>query len=266
MNLRSLLENSIVILLVVVSGLVLLNVSQAEGAHRGLFVKNEACIEEIEEENRVLAYGLRINQQWLGESRAQTWVYADEILRLGGTLPEVPPPAYQPDSSSINDECKRAFLLDFPLQKEEHLLEENRILRYAFLVTENELEAMNIREWLYAVALGRTKEERAKFDRCGSGRTFTARATAYSSTPDQTDSSPFHTATGTHVHWGTLAVNPQVIPYGCHVRISSFPGTVFTAEDTGGALLGRSDRVDIWFPTREEAIQFGVQSVKVTIE
>lgn len=99
---------------------------------------------------------------------------------------------------------------------------------------------------------------------CQSGRSLTMTATAYSSTPDQTSGDPFTTASGTRVHWGTIAVDPSVIPYGCRVSISAFPGTVFVAEDTGGGIGG--NRIDIWFPTRAEALNFGVQTVIVTIQ
>lgn len=101
---------------------------------------------------------------------------------------------------------------------------------------------------------------------CSSGSSFTAKASAYSSTSAQTDGDPFSTATGTQVHWGTIAVDPAVIPYGCMVVISAFPGTVFTAEDTGGAILGAGERIDIWFPSTNEALNFGVQFVTVTVQ
>lgn len=98
---------------------------------------------------------------------------------------------------------------------------------------------------------------------CPSGQNITVIATGYSSTPDQTWGDPYTTYTGTRVHWGTVAVHPSVIPLGCRMSISAFPGTVFIAEDRGGGINGY--RIDIWFPTRQEALNWGVRTVTVTI-
>lgn len=99
---------------------------------------------------------------------------------------------------------------------------------------------------------------------CPSGKNITVTATGYSSTPDQTWGDPYSTYTGTRVHWGTVAVHPSVIPLGCRMTISSFPGTIFTAEDRGGGINGH--RIDIWFPTRQEALNWGVRTVTITIQ
>lgn len=86
------------------------------------------------------------------------------------------------------------------------------------------------------------------------GAKFRVLATAYSSTPDQTDSSPFITANGTHVHDGTIATN--FLPFGTRVRFSNYrPDTIFTVEDRHSPRL--SDRVDIWFASRQAALRFG---------
>lgn len=67
------------------------------------------------------------------------------------------------------------------------------------------------------------------------------------------------TATGTKATAGrTIAVDPDVIPYGTEVIIN---GHTYTAEDCGGAIVGNS--VDIFFNTHEEAQQFGVQEVEI---
>lgn len=65
------------------------------------------------------------------------------------------------------------------------------------------------------------------------------------------------TATGTTPTAGrTIAVDPQVIPYGAEVIIN---GNTFVAEDCGGAIKG--NRIDILFETHEEALQFGRQKL-----
>lgn len=86
--------------------------------------------------------------------------------------------------------------------------------------------------------------------------------TAYSSTPDQTDSTPFNTATGEHVYWGGVAANSLTI--NSRVR---FPGyhedQMFRVNDRMHPRF--SDRIDIWFPTRAEAQAWGKRRVQVEI-
>lgn len=69
------------------------------------------------------------------------------------------------------------------------------------------------------------------------------------------------TATGTRATPGrTVAVDPDVIPLGSKVYINGFE---YTAEDTGSAIKGH--RIDILFPTHQEAQNFGVQHAEVAI-
>ena len=80
--------------------------------------------------------------------------------------------------------------------------------------------------------------------------------TAYSSTPDQTDSSPFITANGTFVRDGIVACN--FLPFGAKVRFPElYGGKIFTVEDR--MAKRNSHKIDIWMETRSEAIQFGVK-------
>lgn len=70
------------------------------------------------------------------------------------------------------------------------------------------------------------------------------------------------TYTGTEATAGrTIAVDPNVIPLGSTVHIN---GQAYTAEDIGGAIKG--NRIDIYFPTHTEALQFGVQYAEVSID
>lgn len=86
--------------------------------------------------------------------------------------------------------------------------------------------------------------------------TATIRATAYTHTDAGCD---FVTATGTTVHRGTVAVDPRYIPYGTRMFIVSNDGAyvygISVAEDCGGDIKG--DRMDLYFPTFDECIQFG---------
>ena len=92
-------------------------------------------------------------------------------------------------------------------------------------------------------------------------KTFTVVATGYSSTPDQTDSTPFITAWGTRVRDGIMAAN--FLPFGTLVRIPSLFGEkIFVIEDRMNKRYKYN--IDVWFSERELAKVFGVK--KVTIE
>ncbi len=86
--------------------------------------------------------------------------------------------------------------------------------------------------------------------------------TAYSSTVDQTDSTPFITASGTDVRDGIVACN--FLRFGTRVRFPNIYGDkVFVVEDR--MALKNSHKIDIWFSSREDANQFGVQTLKVEV-
>lgn len=69
------------------------------------------------------------------------------------------------------------------------------------------------------------------------------------------------TATGTTVQTNrTIAVDPRVIPLGSKVLID---GQEYVAEDTGGAIKG--NRIDMYFSTHQEALNFGIQYKDITI-
>ena len=70
------------------------------------------------------------------------------------------------------------------------------------------------------------------------------------------------TATGVTAKAGrTIAVDPRVIPYGSRVTIN---GHTYIAEDCGGAVKG--NKIDIFFDTHSEALDFGKQTLTVYIE
>lgn len=85
------------------------------------------------------------------------------------------------------------------------------------------------------------------------GRTLTVVATGYSL--------PGHTASGVPVGYGVVAVDPGVIPLGTQLTIPGYGDGV--AADTGGAIVGA--RIDLWFPTRAEALSWGSRTVTVTL-
>jgi 3D (Asp-Asp-Asp) domain-containing protein len=93
-------------------------------------------------------------------------------------------------------------------------------------------------------------------------KTFLVDATGYSSTPDQTDSTPFITASGTFVRDGVVAAN--FLPIGTRIKIPElFGDKQFIVEDRMNSRYWY--RVDVWFPDRESALQFGLKKIKVEI-
>ncbi len=56
----------------------------------------------------------------------------------------------------------------------------------------------------------------------------------------------------------TIAVDPNVIPYGTKVLID---GVVYTAEDRGGAVKG--NHIDIFFDSHEQTHLYGKRNVEV---
>lgn len=86
--------------------------------------------------------------------------------------------------------------------------------------------------------------------------------TAYSSTADQTDSSPFITANGTYVHDGIVATN--FLPFGTKVKFpEAYGDKVFIVEDR--MAKKNSHKMDIWMPSRSSALEFGVKSLAFEI-
>jgi|AntAceMinimDraft_18_1070375.scaffolds.fasta_scaffold04292_20 3D (Asp-Asp-Asp) domain-containing protein len=79
--------------------------------------------------------------------------------------------------------------------------------------------------------------------------------TGYSSTVDQCDSTPFITASGQRVRTGIVASNE--FPFGTILKIDGLP--------FDGEVQDRMNRrykngeIDIWFPTRAEALGWGKQ-------
>ena len=78
--------------------------------------------------------------------------------------------------------------------------------------------------------------------------------TAYSSSFDETDSTPFITASGTNVRLGIAAAN--FLPMGTKFRLPElFGDQIFTVEDRLDSRF--NDRVDIWMDSKIDAKEFG---------
>ncbi len=70
-----------------------------------------------------------------------------------------------------------------------------------------------------------------------------------------------HTASGTEVSVGLVAVDPSVIPLGTRLYVEGY-GYAYAA-DTGGAIKG--DRIDLFFDSEWQCEQWGRRTVKVYI-
>ncbi len=71
-----------------------------------------------------------------------------------------------------------------------------------------------------------------------------------------------YTATGTKAKYGTLAVDPKVIPYGTKVYIKELD-KVFTAEDCGGGIKG--NKIDIYMNSKSACNKWGVRTITIQI-
>lgn len=96
-------------------------------------------------------------------------------------------------------------------------------------------------------------------ERAGTQRVW---VTAYSSTPEETDDSPFVTALGTRVRDGIIAAN--FLPFGTRVMIPSlFGDRTFIVEDR--MHYRKQNFIDVWMPSKEEAQQFGIARADVVV-
>jgi 3D (Asp-Asp-Asp) domain-containing protein len=91
-------------------------------------------------------------------------------------------------------------------------------------------------------------------------------ATAYSSTPDQTDSTPFITAANTHVRDGIVAAN--FLKMYTQIKIPSLYGDkIFTVEDRMNRRYNEviPPRIDLWMEGRSQAIRFGIKKLEILV-
>jgi len=94
-------------------------------------------------------------------------------------------------------------------------------------------------------------------------RTINTIITAYSSTPGQTDDTPFITASNKDVRDGIIANN--YFPFGTQLRIPELYGDkVFVVEDRMSRKKGNY-HFDIWFPDYNQALAFGAELTHIEI-
>lgn len=94
-------------------------------------------------------------------------------------------------------------------------------------------------------------------------RTVRLTVTAYTSSVDETDNSPFITASGTRVRDGIIAQNS--LPFGTRVRFpDAFGDKVFVVEDRLSSRKG-TYIADIWMPTKTDAQTWGARVLTMEI-
>jgi len=87
-------------------------------------------------------------------------------------------------------------------------------------------------------------------------------STGYNSEVRQTDDSPFITANGEYVYWGGVAAN--FLPFGTKIKIPDYYGDkTFTVNDRMNQRYW--ERVDVWFPERSQAVQWGRRTIKIEV-
>jgi len=88
-----------------------------------------------------------------------------------------------------------------------------------------------------------------------------ATVTAYTSSVDETDDTPFITASGARTGDGIIACPPKY-EFGTQVEIE---GKTFTCEDRMNRRYHQEERFDMWVETKAEAFQWGVRQLPVEI-
>jgi 3D (Asp-Asp-Asp) domain-containing protein len=83
--------------------------------------------------------------------------------------------------------------------------------------------------------------------------------TAYTSSVDETDSTPDITASGSKTREG-IAACPRKYPFGTKVVIDD---RIYVCEDR--MHIRFNDRFDIWMPTKKEAFEWGRQTLPITV-
>jgi 3D (Asp-Asp-Asp) domain-containing protein len=129
------------------------------------------------------------------------------------------------------------------------------------LLDNKDTEVDRLKEELKKQASGQSTSLPSRGGGNGDYKTFTA--TAYTKNCYQCSGI---TAGGTNLHEldhtpKLIAADPNILPLGTKVEIKGM-GT-YTVDDTGGKII--KNRVDILFPTKAEARQFGVQDVQIKI-
>jgi 3D (Asp-Asp-Asp) domain-containing protein len=111
------------------------------------------------------------------------------------------------------------------------------------------------------VLVGKASAE-PSYSKANAKEVYVRTVTAYTSAVEETDDTPFITASGNHVRVGTAAAN--WLPFGTAIRIPEYFGEqVFVIEDR----MNRKHphKVDIWFPEKKDALNFGKRTTVIEV-
>lgn len=96
----------------------------------------------------------------------------------------------------------------------------------------------------------------------GVTRVYETIVTAYSSSVNETDDTPFITASGEYVRDGIVAAN--FLPFGTRIKIPEvFGNKIFVVKDRMAAK--HADKVDIWFESKSLAKTFGKKKLLIEV-
>ncbi|WP_434797243.1 3D domain-containing protein [Terrisporobacter vanillatitrophus] len=125
------------------------------------------------------------------------------------------------------------------------------------LVEENTIEKAKdkiIKKGIKEKKKVKSTSEKTNSTKSSLGKKMAVSATAYSGDTI--------TATGTVPKWGTIAVDPTVIPYGTKVYIPQFD-KYFIAEDCGGGIKG--NKIDIFMNSESQCNNWGKRTIDIYI-
>ena len=91
--------------------------------------------------------------------------------------------------------------------------------------------------------------------------TIKATITAYTSSVDETDDTPFITASGVRTRRGIIAC-PSKYKFGTQIVIE---GRQFICEDRMNPRYWDENRFDVWVETKHEAFNWGVRELEVLV-
>lgn len=93
------------------------------------------------------------------------------------------------------------------------------------------------------------------------GYAVEATVTAYTSSPDETDDTPFITASGATTRRGIVAC-PSKYPFGTRLEIE---GKEYDCQDRMNRRYRDDERFDVWVPTKSEARKWGKKELEITV-
>ena len=88
-----------------------------------------------------------------------------------------------------------------------------------------------------------------------------AEVSAYTSSIDETDDTPFITASGTETRHGVLAC-PARLKFGTQIEIE---GRIYFCEDRMAERYANQEVYDVWMPSKELAREWGRRNLKIKI-